>query len=628
MQNNPPLGEQEQSATAFQPVEAEMDRRMDISRLSDELIVMISSHLDDKSNLNLTLTNRKLRQVVKYELLKKNVKAGCSALRWACAKGNMIILQDMLHAKASKDMVFAHKTAMRQQLMSPPILDSSEALTPLITAICYQQTEIVDYLIDIGADVNFSPDIDHSAPDLIGEWQRYEFDNQRHYSPLHWAVNPGNLQMDDPVACRKTESIVKALLGSGADVNRCTSAEQGRRSRISCTPLGLALANHRTPGTVVPLLLESGAKPVRCEMRGDTYGPLEYLCMIRHSKHIIRGELFMPHDVDKLEHVLSRGALNEPQACGSPLLHMIISQEPSDFHLQVVGLFLKYLPEGDIDKVDTVDSCGLTALSTAIREISKWFGGLHPDRDARLIRRKRKRCEALFTMLLTHGASPDGVDGPEAGLEEPLSPLGILCEENRPEVPVARLVEFFLKNGASPDGLAMHKPLHYAAGSTDAPRPAAAKALLDYGASVDVVDENGLTPLMIATVFTIYDTRSNALAVAELLLSRNASISGTDSSGRTVLHRACQFGDTGLIETLISHGADVTAVTDEGNTVLHECVAQRYRRAFPDVDTIGVIVMLQDHGCPPNSSKNNKDETAVQIAIREGHPVEVLTLLY
>ncbi len=76
---------------------------------------------------------------------------------------------------------------------------------------------------------------------------------------------------------------------------------------------------------------------------------------------------------------------------------------------------------------------------------------------------------------------------------------------------------------------------------------------------------SGQTPLMVAAY-------ANNRSVAELLLTRGASVRERDSNRRTPLHYAAAGGAMDVIDLLVSRGADVNAVGQHRRTPLHEGV--------------------------------------------------------
>jgi len=84
------------------------------------------------------------------------------------------------------------------------------------------------------------------------------------------------------------------------------------------------------------------------------------------------------------------------------------------------------------------------------------------------------------------------------------------------------------------------------------------RVLLENGANVNVLLENGDTPLNGA----VYTGRARKLAV--LLLDRGAEIDLPDNKGRTPLYWAGVRGDCDMIRFLLSRGADLDARDNDG----------------------------------------------------------------
>ncbi len=115
-------------------------------------------------------------------------------------------------------------------------------------------------------------------------------------------------------------------------------------------------------------------------------------------------------------------------------------------------------------------------------------------------------------------------------------------------------------------GMFASKPLDQSVNFGDA---ATVRALLDAGASADVPDEGGITPLSWAAI-------GNRVDIARLLIERGADVNHVDQLGMTPLLYAASidFGDSSLIELLLKSGANPKAKTKEGLTAAQ--LAKRY----------------------------------------------------
>jgi ankyrin repeat protein len=102
--------------------------------------------------------------------------------------------------------------------------------------------------------------------------------------------------------------------------------------------------------------------------------------------------------------------------------------------------------------------------------------------------------------------------------------------------------------------------LHYAARGGHL---AAARILLDHGASVDAKDQFGTTPLIEAA-------DEGPLDLVALLIDRGADVNATtNESRRTPVWEAACGGNTGIVQLLIDRGADVNARDSSERTPLY-----------------------------------------------------------
>lgn len=99
---------------------------------------------------------------------------------------------------------------------------------------------------------------------------------------------------------------------------------------------------------------------------------------------------------------------------------------------------------------------------------------------------------------------------------------------------------------------------------------AAARLLLDRGASVNGVNQGGATPLMMAA-------RYSRPAVAQFLLQRGANVNAASPQGWTALMTAASVGRADMVRLLISARANVSAQDRHGDTPLSE--AREWKQA-------------------------------------------------
>ncbi|HRN77875.1 MAG TPA: ankyrin repeat domain-containing protein [Candidatus Dependentiae bacterium] len=152
-------------------------------------------------------------------------------------------------------------------------------------------------------------------------------------------------------------------------------------------------------------------------------------------------------------------------------------------------------------------------------------------------------------------------------------------------------------------------PLMIAARRGDLER---ARFLVRSGADINArsLTWNNMTPLQFAV---LYGANLNSMAIAKFLIDSGADVQVQDSNGDTVLHNSLQIITAykqrmDMVSFLIKHGALVNAQNKKGNTMLHDAVEIR------DQDWIELFrkdfFLLIDENV-----KNNKGFTAYEYAL-------------
>jgi ankyrin repeat protein len=129
-----------------------------------------------------------------------------------------------------------------------------------------------------------------------------------------------------------------------------------------------------------------------------------------------------------------------------------------------------------------------------------------------------------------------------------------------------------------------------------------ADILIAKGASVDVPDRSGATPLHQAAL-------KGNLKIATLLLDHGAGVDARDHDGATPLHAAALAGQLEMAKLLLDRGADREArATESGATPLFQAAA--WRRT-------GVLELLIERGADVNA-RNKSGLTPLRAAEGNG----------
>jgi ankyrin repeat protein len=238
---------------------------------------------------------------------------------------------------------------------------------------------------------------------------------------------------------------------------------------------------------------------------------------------------------------------------------------------------VKRLLDGGFDANSTTKSGGMTALMLAAPDIEKMK--LLLDRGANADARARNRYSALLVaaqypgstkameLLLDHGARTRLPKGEGTPLFNAYPTLLAAFSGN------AEIVGRLHKEGDRVDermnliGRFPVTPMLMLVGTH---RVNSAKALLDAGANVNEVDDDGISLLQWAAI-------SNRPEMARLLIQRGADLNHIDKKGMTALLYAASvdFGDSAMVSLLVKSGARADLRTKEGLTPLD--LARKYQ---------------------------------------------------
>ncbi len=150
-------------------------------------------------------------------------------------------------------------------------------------------------------------------------------------------------------------------------------------------------------------------------------------------------------------------------------------------------------------------------------------------------------------------------------------------------------------------GLINHKgylgysPLHIAVRENNTEM---ARLLIDNHADIDIQDNEGSTPLYMASYFL--QSPEDAFKFASVLLDNQAKVNIINNiTMSTALHPAVKAGNYQLAKLLIAHGADLNIKDNSGKTVLFLAVER---------GDLPMVKLLIDHGadlCPKNPNLQN-----------------------
>ncbi|CAF3557332.1 unnamed protein product [Adineta steineri] len=129
--------------------------------------------------------------------------------------------------------------------------------------------------------------------------------------------------------------------------------------------------------------------------------------------------------------------------------------------------------------------------------------------------------------------------------------------------------------------------------------------LLELGASPNVFDEKGLTPLYDTVLNKQIESINDSAYCCQLLLQDHSIVNCRDDYLSTELHQACRLGLVQHIEHLLFYRADINAINVAGNTPLHICAATNQEAC---------VRVLLFRGADTNIV-NKSNQTAYELAL-------------
>ena len=421
---------------------------------------------------------------------------------------------------------------------------------PLHTAVKKEAKDVVNLLINSGSDVNAV--------------------NKKGCSPLMYAVETGSLE------------IVKRLMVEGAAVNA--------RDHDNQTPLHYAAKNGNYG--IAKYLLKNGADINAGFEPDDWYWSPIHEAAAHGSTSVI--ELFVQNDAQicccygSTEEMLLSAIFakeKESKSEGKTPFYIALSRGNSE----AAQIIYKLTPKGDKTKYHNTKH-----ISGAI------VGGL---------------CDYITFLIDKSANLPTDIYIPSEAVKDSnleaikLAGKHFSLQFRIPELYEIRspqLISCVLDNCMDIDKKDSQGDsyLHHVVARNNS---AFVELLLNRGADVNVINNNGLTPLYCVQTY----------AVAKLLLEHNANMEVKKHNGATPLFYLAEKGLYEVVELLVQQGANTKNISNTGNTILHNAVLGGKK----------VLVQLLCQKGNHSSAPNKIGRTPLHFASRKGFLGITQTLL-
>ncbi|KAI1808246.1 ankyrin [Daldinia bambusicola] len=539
------------------------NRRAWILDMPEELIVYILSFLPEpRDRVALSRAgNRNLYRIAIYELLKTSGQKRLSALSWACINGDVNLLHILF--RLGMDVNHIYGITMRCSRCGDKF-----PKTPLSLAVCYQQINIVEVLLNkYHANASYQavemPSLLECAlgPDISQENKVYLMDllllhGSKHehsrYDRIYLICSPIiRVFYDDYIPPR----VLAKLIGPSSDLNYPFVSFHPDESKYCVTQMYYPPIRRFTSVQVEKLKI----------MRDAT--------LSARKSHLTTPEAIRFRSLSDL--LKLRGICNSDLSITK--------------HKQMLEIELQDYPSiNDLEPMH-----GSTVWSLAVNQVYKYV-------PYRLSEESRnEELEGMLSMLqmvLDAGADPrqsyeaqkkhthntySGFCG--SGYYNWKTPLSCLCATLCHYIPdIGKVVDFLVQAGEYIDAQDMGglTPLHFASKFI---HPDLVEKFISCGANVNMVNKEGLSALHFVSrrdfpIHPVGDPCSiqRRSRTVQTLLAHGADPSTVDGNGFTPLHYACMNGFLEVVSLLIADPrVDVNAETHELGTALHYLPYQR-----------------------------------------------------
>lgn len=384
-------------------------------------------------------------------------------------------------------------------------------------------------------------------------------------------ANNGETALILAIREHRNRYIVELLVENGANVNAVTSA--GDTALI----FAINVAENERELAIAELLLENGADVNAKDVNGET--------ALIHSLRKLRDGRINNRTKDIIKQLLENGAnVNAVSSTGDAALILAINvTTESPGNAEIAELLLE--KGADVNAKDANgETAAIIAESKGLSSLAFWFWAErekgNPNADLYIAARQGS-LEGV-QKALNNGADVNARFTYEFLQVRAKNEYRAFWEDETALIRASDegwldIVKLLLKYGADPDlldGRGFTALMHAAIGE----ELEIAKILIENGANVDVrsyngdpwINKDGNTALMTLSSLTEIwnDPDSKVVEITELLLNHGADVNAINDDGETALMLASKQLRVNSVKTLLAYGADVNIKNNDGYTAI------------------------------------------------------------